>query len=367
MLARHQLPPCLAANQVQCRKYLRPTVPRQRVISSVYVLSLIGLQPAPVTVGGDLGWRTDFSDAYLQGRLLGQGSFGVVYSGVNMRSGQEVAIKVMPKLRNKVSKDRTLQKIVRETNILQRLQPCQGVVRLEGCFEDDASVALVMEYCGGGDLQEYVEVNGALDERALAYVAREVLRVVSSSHDLGFLHGDVKPANFCLAHTLKHPLKPGEPQNADFARIPWLKALDFGCSQRLTSPDRSKKRTGTPAFMAPEIFNRDYGHVVDVWSTGVMLYWLYCLRFPFMSEEKSARASKLEEVKDAVLNRPILYDYEPWTLMSPEGLDFIQGCLERQEGSRLTVSEALCHPWIQAIEHDYENPAGQYGNSSEAA
>eukprot|EP00798_Chlamydomonas_sp_ICE-L_P020792 gene20792-27621_t len=306
------------------------------------------MSPAATTtrspVGEDLGWKTDFDASYVKGKVLGQGSFGIVHQGINMRSGKEVAVKVMPKTRNKVSKERTLQKIIRETEILERLQRCKGVVQLEDCFEDDSNIAMILEYCGGGDLNKFVESYGSLDERSLALVAREVLKVVSACHKLGIVHGDVKPANFCLKHERKNPLSdPDFPTDSE----PWLKALDFGCSQSLPIGDLVlTKRTGTPVYMAPEIYDREYDSSVDVWSTGVMLYWLFSQQFPFFPDVEVIKRAKFDDVADAVQHAKIAYDWGPWLDMSSEGRDFIKRCLQRDPRKRLTVAKALKHPWL---------------------
>jgi serine/threonine protein kinase len=86
-------------------------------------------------VGVDLGWDTTFAQNFVKGKLIGQGSFGNVFLGIDLHSGQEVAIKVMPKQRGKLTKERTLQKLVKEVNIMARLQECTNVVRLIGCYE----------------------------------------------------------------------------------------------------------------------------------------------------------------------------------------------------------------------------------------
>lgn len=222
----------------------------------------------------DLGWRLSFNDHYQKGKSIGSGSFGQVYLGIQRQSGIEVAVKTLPKVRGKLTKEKTLEKISRETDMLQRLQSCTGVIKLIECYEDESSVHLVTELCPGGDLQKYVEANGPLDEASLATVALEVLLIVNHCHQQGILHGDVKPANFCLKEVKKC---------CSSSSIPHLKAIDFGCSQFLGSdPNRRlSKRTGTPVFMSPEIFQRDYSHKADVWSVGVMLYWLFSQRFPF--------------------------------------------------------------------------------------
>ena len=77
-----------------------------------------------------------------------------------------------------------------------------------------------------------------------------------------------------------------------------------------------------------------------------MIYWLFSQRFPFFRDNEVVKTSRLEDVADAVTNAPITFDFGPWLSMSDEGLDFVQRCLERDERKRLTVQEALRHPWL---------------------
>lgn len=135
-------------------------------------------------------------------------------------------------IRGRLTREATLEKIKRETDMMERLQGCAGVVRLLELFEDETSVQIVTELCPGGDLQKFVEKHGPLDERSLAQVAYEVLKMVKCCHDLGVVHGDVKPANFCLKHA-KRPHANGE------GKATWvLRAIDFGCSQPLPGERR---------------------------------------------------------------------------------------------------------------------------------
>jgi serine/threonine protein kinase len=183
---------------------------------------------------------------------------------------------------------------------------------------------------------------GALPERAVALIGYEVLKVVATCHRHNVLHGDVKPANFVLKHRRDNPLYSPD-LNLLFS--PWLIAIDFGCSQYLTSK-RFNKRTGTPVYMAPEIFERDYHWEADMWSVGIMLYQLYARRFPFWDTYEACRSAKLDEVQVLVQEGPLPLDYGPWLHMSEAGLNFMRGCLERDYASRMTVDEALDHPWF---------------------
>lgn len=101
----------------------------------------------------------DFRAHYVKGKLIGTGSFGTVYLGIDLHSGREVAIKTLPKVRGKLTKEKTLQKLIKEVHINERLQDCPNVVRLEACFEEENEVLLVTELCKGGDLQKLSDVS----------------------------------------------------------------------------------------------------------------------------------------------------------------------------------------------------------------
>lgn len=98
--------------------------------------------------------------------------------------------------------------------------------------------------------------------------------------------------------------------------------------------------------MAPEIFDRDYHWEADMWSLGIMLYQLYARRFPYWRTYEQCRHAKLDEVAELVADHPIRFDYGPWLSMSTEGREFMERCLIRDYGQRMTVTEALSHDWL---------------------
>jgi hypothetical protein len=113
------------------------------------------------SAGADLGWSENFVQHYVKGRALGAGSFGTVYLGIDLRTGHEVAVKVLPKIRGKLTKERTLAKIHKEASILSRLQESPNVIQLLGLYEHESEVLVVTELCKGGDLQKLFEVRQA--------------------------------------------------------------------------------------------------------------------------------------------------------------------------------------------------------------
>lgn len=128
-----------------------------------------------------------------------------------------------------------------------------------------------------------------------------------------------------------------------------LKAIDFGCSQ-VVLPDRGglTKRTGTPVFMAPEVFAKFYAMPADMWSLGMLTYLLLTGRFPFWPTLTECRASKVEEVMQKVCDAPILYEGSVWEECTPQCRLFVSQLLERDVHKRLTAEQALEHEWFAA-------------------
>ncbi|KAG1678523.1 hypothetical protein FOA52_014557 [Chlamydomonas sp. UWO 241] len=295
----------------------------------------------------DLGWRTDFSEQYIQGALIGTGSFGVVHHGKHRTSGTEAAIKTLSKVRHGWTRKKALSKIESETAVLAALQPLGSVVRLLDCFEeaDGDNVHLVVELCRGGDLDAYAEKCGTLDEASLARVAYEVLSTVKGFHDAGYVHGDVKPGNFVLE----------APTCFIAASMPvgGLKAVDVGCTQAIVpvagQGGRLTRRTGSPMFMAPEVFSGNFSFKADVWSTGVMLYWLFSGDYPVASAVPDLQSARVNDISYAVRTRDAAFDGDVWQDLSRDGRDFIARCLARDEAMRLDVDATLAHPWVQRL------------------
>lgn len=115
--------------------------------------------PAAPTLGKDLRWPANFKEEYLLGKCIGSGAFGTVHLAIHRASGQQVAVKIMSKTRAKQTKDKTLAKLQREVEQLNRLANCEHIVKLQAKFEDDGFAYLVMEHCSGGDLDHLLDVS----------------------------------------------------------------------------------------------------------------------------------------------------------------------------------------------------------------
>ncbi|KAL3149169.1 hypothetical protein ABBQ32_002002 [Trebouxia sp. C0010 RCD-2024] len=236
-----------------------------------------------------------------------------------------------------------MKKIRKEVDIMGTIQDCSNVIGLHGVYEDDDQVYVVMELCNGGDLERVLEERGPFSELQTALVLYECLKVIASCHAKCIVHGDVKPANFMLKQRFRDPLRALE---RGAAQGSWLKAVDFGCSQFFRNKASLSRRTGTPVYMAPEVFKRDYLQASDMWSLGMMMYQLLTGRFPFWDTLEQCRAHGIDEVMRATIMDPIPINYGPWLSMSEEGLRFLQCLMLRNPAQRISAADALEHPWF---------------------
>ena len=163
---------------------------------------------------------------------IGAGSYGSVHRGVDCVTGEHVAVKRIPTRGNGTPGSRVSPfKIRLETDIHKSLSDCPSVASLRGHVQlgEDAE-GVVTELCDGGDLTEFVQANGAMDEDQLRVVAREAAATLRTCHSRQILHGDIKAANFVVR---------SKEDASELARSPtrlqvgWLKAIDFGCSKRM--------------------------------------------------------------------------------------------------------------------------------------
>ncbi|CAK0761365.1 hypothetical protein CVIRNUC_002853 [Coccomyxa viridis] len=311
------------------------------------VLCSVTVQRPALSTGSHLpaaSWRTDFSARYNLGSHIGSGSYGVVHLCIDKATGHKKAVKIMPKARAKQAPERTQRKLEREVALMTRIsRESRAVAQLVDVFEDRSYVYIVMDLLEGGDLEQLLEAHGPFSEHAAAITVYECLKIISVCHANGVLLGDIKPANFMLRKYYKDPIGAIEQQQLGPS---WLKAIDFGCSQSV-GHSRLQRRTGTPVYMSPETFRREYYLEADLWSLGMMLYQLIAARFPFWTSVAQCRTRSLEEVMKAVIMDNIPLDYGPWLTCSPECTDFLKGLLMRDPAQRMTATEALEHPWFR--------------------
>jgi serine/threonine-protein kinase len=270
---------------------------------------------AAVTVGGPRASRPPAGvprdiGRYAVRTVLGRGGTCVVYHAWDPTLRLDVALKV---LRDEMALDREQQealaaRLTREAQTLARLRH-DHIVRFYEPGLADGRPYFVLEYVRGGSLRERLGDLSAAGPRAYVPLLEQVARAVQYAHENGVLHRDLKPANILLTDDgralvsdfgLVKLLADGVDETADTVLYTGPEE-DPDLSERLT---RTGTQPGTPAYMAPEQYDRSFGEVgyaTDVWALGVILYELLTGDKPFRGR---TRAEVRAQVCGGQLERP---------------------------------------------------------------
>ncbi|KZC13263.1 Serine/threonine-protein kinase ULK2 [Dufourea novaeangliae] len=258
--------------------------------------------------------------------LIGHGAFAVVFRGRHRKKPNfVVAIKSITK--KSLAKSQNL--LGKEIKILKELTELhhENVVALLDCKESNHNVFLVMEYCNGGDLADYLS---GMCSKKICYQCIEKKLKVAYTHSV--IHRDLKPQNILLSHNCGKAC----PQPHQIT----LKIADFGFARFLQDGVMAATLCGSPMYMAPEvIMSLQYDAKADLWSLGTIVFQCLTGKAPFQAH--TPQALKLFYEKNANLGPKI----PPGT--SPELSDLLMGLLRRNARDRMPFDEFFGHPFLQ--------------------
>uniref|UniRef100_A0A674A8T1 Serine/threonine-protein kinase n=1 Tax=Salmo trutta TaxID=8032 RepID=A0A674A8T1_SALTR len=267
--------------------------------------------------------NVDISSVYqiFPDEVLGSGQFGIVYGGKHRKTGRDVAIKIIDKLRFPTKQESQLRN---EVAILQNLHH-PGVVNLECMFETPERVFVVMEKLHGDMLEMILSSEkGKLPERITKFFVSQILQALHHLHFKNIVHCDLKPENVLLASS---------------DAFPQVKLCDFGFARIIGEKSFRRSVVGTPAYLAPEVLrNKGYNRSLDMWSVGVIIYVSLSGTFPFNEDE---------DIHDQIQNADFMYPPNPWKKVSQEAIDLINNLLQVKMRKRYSVDKSLSHPWLQ--------------------
>ena len=266
----------------------------------------------------------DFNEFYILKEQIGEGYFGKVQKAINKETKKEYAVKVINK--SKLSL-KNYKLIKHETNIMKLLHH-PHIVSLEDYFEDDEYIYIIMELLSGGDLLEFVgNKEEYLSEKTAAKIIKEISKGIKYMNLFGLIHRDLKPENIVLSK--KEDIKS-------------LKIIDFGLTKTLGYDEKTNEALGTITYLAPEVFtHKPYNHKVDIWSIGIILYFLLSGSLPFDDE-------KLDEniIGKKVVFTQHEYPKEFFGNRSNACLKLIDKCLEKNPEKRICINDLLKDEWI---------------------
>ncbi|XP_041661580.1 serine/threonine-protein kinase D3-like isoform X1 [Cheilinus undulatus] len=284
--------------------------------------------------------NVDISTVYqiFADEVLGSGQFGIVYGGKHRKSGRDVAIKIIDKMRFPTKQESQLRN---EVAILQNLHH-PGIVNLECMFETPEQVFVVMEKLHGDMLEMILSSEKSrLPERLTKFLVTQILVALRHLHFKNIVHCDLKPENVLLASA--------EP-------FPQVKLCDFGFARIIGEKSFRRSVVGTPAYLAPEVLrSKGYNRSLDMWSVGVIIYVSLSGTFPFNEDE---------DINDQIQNAAFMYPPNPWKEISEQATDLINNLLQVKMRKRYSVDKSLSHPWLQDYQtwmdlRDFETRRGE--------
>ncbi|XP_035631777.1 serine/threonine-protein kinase ULK1-like isoform X8 [Oncorhynchus keta] len=260
--------------------------------------------------------------------LIGHGAFAVVFKGRNREKHDwEVAVKCINK--KNLAKSQTL--LGKEIKILKELKH-ENIVALHDFQETASSVYLVMEYCNGGDLADYLHSKGTLSEDTIRVFLQQIAGAMRVLQTKGIIHRDLKPQNILLSYPA------GRKSHSTNTCI---KIADFGFARYLQNNMMAATLCGSPMYMAPEvIMSQNYDAKADLWSIGTILFQCLTGKAPFQASSPQDLRLFYEKNKNLSPNIPRETSC-PLRLL-------LLGLLQRNHTDRMDFEEFFRHPFLEA-------------------
>lgn len=275
-------------------------------------------------------------------KYVGGGTFGSVYSAINLDNGDILAVKEI-KIQDSKAMDKIFPSIKEEMNVMEMLNH-PNIIQYFGVEVHRDRVNIFMEYCEGGSMANLLEHGRIEDEMVTQVYTLELLEGLAYLHESGIVHRDIKPENILL----------------DFNGI--IKYVDFGAARKIakngtkvheghtkslsSSSDANQGMIGTPMYMAPESItgskHKGAFGADDVWSLGCVVLEMITGRRPWSNLDNEWAIM----YQVAVGQIPQLPNRDE---VSNAGRKFLKRCLVHDPSKRATAVELLMDPWIVEI------------------
>ena len=274
-------------------------------------------------------------DEYELCGALGEGSYGAVWKGRNRKTGEMVAIKIVP-FEN--GDDAELRK---EIQILEKAKD-DFIVGYYASYEKDQNVWIVMELAEAGSVNDVMHIcDVALEEGLIKILIASALLGLDYLHSKMMIHRDIKAGNILLT------------------RSGQAKLADFGVSAQLSTINARRNTViGTPFWMAPEVIQEtQYDYKADIWSLGITLIELADREPPFANIHPMRAIFMIPSRPP-----PTFHDDNAW---SKDMVSFLQRCLVKNPEERASAKELLEHPFVKAEVQKLQKAAPKRGCSKD--
>lgn len=248
---------------------------------------------------------------------IGSGAAGEVWQGVDLRTGEMVAAKMLRP--EHIADSDLVERFVRERSLLTGLRH-PNIVAVRDLVVEGDRLAIVMDYINGGSPRDLLAAERTLPPSMAVFITAAVLDGLAAAHQRQILHRDIKPDNVLLLSDWRSRRPDG------------VKVTDFGIAEMISeTPRTSTGLLGTPEYMAPELISTGQaGPPADVYGAGILFYEMLAGRTPFggSGTDGAIIASRQVSARLPALNLP------------PELWRLVQQLLDKDPRSRPTAAEA---------------------------
>ena len=267
--------------------------------------------------------QRNFEDYYEIKKEIGIGRNSHVNLGVQKNTGKLVTIKIIQK-KEETEKEEEL--VMYEIDILKFCHH-KNIVHLIDYFETFENIIIILNYIEGNTLGDYLKENNFnFTESKAANIMLQIANGIQYLHKFGIIHRDLKPDNIIITQ-----------KDTEIS----VKITDFGLSKIVSKEEKLSEGFGTLYYASPEIIqNFPYNKEIDIWSLGVILFYMFTGCYPFMGKEEV-------EIEDKIINDPVEFKDGEWAKISDKLQDLIRGCLEKNPEDRITIDDFINHPWFK--------------------
>ncbi|KAK3376789.1 hypothetical protein B0T24DRAFT_524693 [Lasiosphaeria ovina] len=271
---------------------------------------------------------------WFKGQLIGKGTFGRVYLGMNATTGEFLAVKeveVNPKAAqgDKKKMQELVAALDQEIDTMQHLDHV-NIVQYLGCERKETSISIFLEYISGGSIGSCLRKHGKFEEPVVASLTRQTISGLAYLHREGILHRDLKADNILL--------------DLDGT----CKISDFGISKKtdnIYGNDKTNSMQGSVFWMAPEVIRSEgqgYSAKVDIWSLGCVVLEMFAGRRPWSKEEAVGAIYKIANGETPPIPDDIREE------ISPIAIAFMLDCFTVNPSERPTADVLLSqHPFCE--------------------
>ena len=207
----------------------------------------------------------------------------------------------------------------------------KNLCKMYDIFQDEKYLYIITEKCTGDNILQYLRAldihNPYKEEEKICEIIHQLLEVVYYLHKFGIIHRNIKPDSILMFRGGVNS---------------FIKLIDLNLVKYLNNNEKTKEPYGTVGYSSPEmLLDLSYDFKIDEWSIGILTYLLLCGKLPF-SDEHSER-----EVARQTIHEKLSFSQPIWEKKSKEAKDFVNKLLNKDPKKRMSVREALVHPWIK--------------------